>query len=327
MEQLHARGDDVRVLGRGSYPELAALGLEMARADMRNAAAVKEACRGMDAVFHVAAKAGVWGAWQDYYQTNVVGTQNVIEGCRQHQVPRLIYTSSPSVTFAARDQCGIDETAPYARRWLGHYPHTKALAEQAVLAANEPGLATVALRPHLIWGPRDQHLIPRLIKRAARRELRRVGAGQNLIDMIYVENAAEAHLQAADALLLAEGANADGPSPAGKAYFVSQGEPVNCWDWIDEILALAGLPPVSGSISARKAYAVGAVMEGLWRTLRLRGEPPMTRFVAAQLSTSHFFDIGAAIRDFGYAPRVSTEQGMCRLKNWLQVAAGGSEIA
>lgn len=325
VEQLRARGDEVRVLGRGAYPELQALGAEIVQADVRSAEAVSKACRGMNAVFHVAAKAGVWGAWQDYYQTNVVGTQNVIAGCRAHGVPQLIYTSSPSVTFAACDQCGIDETAPYASRWLGHYPHTKALAEQAVLAANQRGLSTVALRPHLIWGPRDQHLIPRLLKRAARRRLRRVGAGHNLIDMIYVENAAEAHLQAYDALLAAEKAGTPQPSPAGKAYFLSQGEPVNCWDWINEILALAGLPPVVGSISARKAYAIGAALEGLWRIMRLSGEPPMTRFVAAQLSTSHYFDISAARRDFDFAPTVSTAQGMLRLKNWLQEAARGAK--
>jgi nucleoside-diphosphate-sugar epimerase len=201
----------------------------------------------------------------------------------------------------------VDESTPYATRWLCHYPHTKALAEQEVLSANaRDGLLTCALRPHLIWGPRDEHLIPRLIARAKAGRLRRVGDGRNLIDMVYVENAALAHLQAADALTA-------GSPVAGRAYFISQGEPVNCWAWIDEVLQVAGLPPVRKSISAKAAWRVGAVLEGIYRTLRLRSEPPMTRFLAAQLSTSHYFDISRARRDFGYEPQITTAEGMCRL--------------
>src|SRR5262249_15645668 len=155
-------------------------------------------------------------------------------------------TSSPSVTFDGSPQEGVDESAPYASRWLCHYPHTKALAEQAVLAANSPELATCALRPHLIWGPGDRHLIPRLIARAGTGALRRVGDGTNRIDMVYIDNAAEAHLLAADRLAV-------GSPVAGRTYFVTQGEPVNCWQWIDEILALVGLGPLVRSISVRAA--------------------------------------------------------------------------
>ncbi len=306
VEQLLARGDAVRVLGRGDYPDLRKQGAVVVQGDVRDEAAVRAACRGIDVAFHAAAKAGVWGSWRDYYQINTVGTEHVLASCREEGVPRLVYTSSPSVTFAAEDQCGIDETAPYATRWLAHYPHSKALAEQAVLAANGPTLATCALRPHLIWGPRDQHLVPRLLDRARKGKLRRIGDGKNLIDMVYVENAAEAHLLAADALEKTG-------TPAGKAYFISQGDPVNCWDWIDEILALAHLPPVRRRVSASLAYRAGAVLEGIWHCLRLPGEPPMTRFVAAQLSTSHYFDIRRAQRDFGYRPKVSTAEGMIRL--------------
>ena len=218
--------------------------------------------------------------------------------------------------FAVVDQQHIDEAAPLSLDWLeqhrSYYSHSKALGEQLVLAANDGQLRTCALRPHLIWGPRDAHLIPRLIARAQAGRLRRVGDGSNLVDMIYVDNAAQAHLQAADAL-------ADGNSGvAGSRYFLSQGEPVNCWQWIDEILALANLAPVHKSISQRAAWQIGATLETLYRLLHIKREPPMTRFLAAQLATSHWFDISAAKRDFGYEPSISTAEGMRRLGDWLQ---------
>lgn len=315
VEQLAARGNRVRAMCRGASPALERLGVEMVRGDLQDRAATVAACAGIDTVFHVAGVAGIWGPWDHYYGVNVRGTEHIVAGCRQHGVRRLVYTSSPSVTFDGRDQCGIDETAPYPTRWLCHYPHTKALAEQHVLAANDAGgLLTCALRPHLIWGPRDRHLVPRLIERARAGKLRRIGDGLNLVDMVYVENAAAAHLQAADALT-------PGSAVAGRAYFISQGEPVNCWQWIDELLALAGLPPITKSISARAAWRVGAAMETIYGALRIRSEPRMTRFLAAQLSTSHYFDIGAARRDFGYAPAISTAEGMQLLGQALRSAS------
>ncbi len=323
VEQLVARGDRVRSFGRGAYSELEAIGVEVVRGDIRDWAAVVAACEGIDCVFHTAAVAGIWGPWKTFHGINVVGTENVLAGCREHGIKRLVFTSSPSVTFDGREQCDIDESAPHSTRWLAHYPHTKAIAEQAVLEASGGEMQTCALRPHLIWGPRDRHLIPRLIDRARRGRLRRVGDGTNLVDMIYVENAAAAHLQAADALAsagspLASPGSPGAAIPAGKAYFLSQGEPVNCWQWIDEILALADLPPVKKSISLGAAWKIGAVCEAAYRLLRLSGEPPMTRFLAAQLGTSHWFDISAARRDFGYQPRISTPEGMRRLGDWLR---------
>ena len=315
VEQLLARGDRVRSLARGHYPALASLGVECVRADLRDAAAVRQACAGVDVVFHTAAVAGIWGPWQDYFDVNVLGTRHVLEGCRQHGVPRLVLSSSPSVTFDGHPQEGVDERAPYPARWLCHYQHTKALAEQAVLEANGSDLATCALRPHLVWGPRDPHLTPRLIARAVAGQLRRVGDGTNLIDMVYVENAATAHLQAADAL-------AGNSRVGGRAYFISQGEPVNCWQWIDQILALAGVGPVRRHVSLAAARRVGAVLETVHRVLGILREPRMTRFLAAQLGTSHYFDITAARRDFGYCPQVSTAEGMRRLGATL-----GKEVA
>lgn len=313
VEQLVARGDDVRTLGRGNYPALAALGVEHLRLDIRDREATIAACRDRDIVFHAAAIAGIWGPWNEFYGINTLGTRHIIEGCRRHGVGRLVFTSSPSVVFAGEDQSGINEQTPYPDRWLCHYAHTKALAEQEVLAANCQGFSTCALRPHLIWGPRDTQLIPRLIERAKQGKLRRVGTGQNLIDVIYVENAAQAHLQAADAL-------ATGSPVAGRAYFISQGQPVNCWEWIDRLLQIANLAPVGKSISAAAAWHIGALMETAYQILGIRGEPRMTRFLAAQLARSHYYDISAARRDFGYEPRVSLDEGLARtagdLRKW-----------
>jgi nucleoside-diphosphate-sugar epimerase len=308
VEQLFARGEQVRAFCRRATPELQTLGVEIALGDIRDAPAVAAACRDVQTVFHTAAVAGIWGPWKLFYETNTLGTEHVVAGCLEHGVRKLIFTSSPSVTFDGRDQCGVDESAPYARRWLAHYPHTKALAEQHVLGANgRDGLLTCALRPHLIWGPRDRHLVPRLIERHRQGKLRRVGDGRNRIDTVYVENAATAHLQAADAL-------APGAPICGKPYFLSQGEPVNCWQWIDELLELAGLPPVRRSVSLKAAYAVGALLEAGHRGLGLAAEPRMTRFLALQLGRSHYFDITAAKRDFGYRPLVLTAEGMRRLE-------------
>ncbi|MEM9351478.1 MAG: NAD-dependent epimerase/dehydratase family protein [Planctomycetota bacterium] len=319
VEQLLARGDAVRVFARGAYPELEALGAEVVRGDVTDADTVSRAVADCECVVHTAALPGIAMRWQPYHDTNLLGTRNVLAACREHGVGRLVYTSSPSVVFDGRDHEGVDESVPYGTEWLaknaGHYSRSKAMAEAEVLVANGDGLKTCALRPHLIWGPRDNHLIPRLIARAKSGRLRRVGDGTNRVAMVYVENAAAAHLFAINALA------APNPAAAGKAYFISQAEPVNCWQWIDEILALADVPPVKKSISLSTASRLGHACELAYRTLGLKSEPPMTRFLAAQLAHSHWFSTAAAERDLGYRPTVSTGEGMERLGQWLQTQA------
>ena len=307
VRQLLARGDEVVSFSRGEYPHLTALGVEQRRGDLSDLNALVRAATGCDIVFHVAAKAGVWGSFQEYPLANVAGTENVIAACRVLSITRLVYTGSPSVVFDGSDVEGGDESLPYPAHFEAHYPHTKALAEKAVLAANSPTLSTVSLRPHLIWGPGDNHLVPRIVAKARSGKLRRIGQRPCPVDTVYVENAAEAHLNAADRL-------AHGAPPAGKAYFITNGEPLPLWEMVNRILAAAGLPPETRSVSPLLAYAAGTVCEALWRSMRLTGEPPMTRFVARELATAHWFDISAAKNDLGYQPRISIDEGLRLLR-------------
>ncbi len=310
VRKLVARGDSVRSLARGDYPALRQLGVETLRGDVTDFPSVQNAAKGCDVVFHVAAKAGVWGPLAEYQQVNVAGTQHVVNACRAEGITRLVYTSSPSVVFNGRDMEGVDESAPYPKHHEAHYPATKAEAERLALAANGDGLAVVALRPHLIWGPGDNHLVPRIIAKARAGRLRRIGAIPKLIDATYVDNAADAHWLAADRL-------APGSNVAGKAYFIAQDEPIPVWDLVDRILGAAGLPPVVKSVPMWAAYAAGAVCEGMYHALGRADEPPMTRFVARELSTAHWFNLDAARRDLGYEPAVSTAEGIERLRVWL----------
>ncbi len=310
-QRLVERGHAVTSFQRGHYPELAAMGVTEHRGDLADRAAVLAATRGMDAIFHVAAKAGAWGSYRSYHDANVVGTDNVLEACRTHGIGTLVYTSTPSVTHRATHpvEGGNEIDTPYGTGFKAHYPTTKTVAERAVIAANGPSLATVSLRPRLIWGPGDNQLLPRLVDRARSGRLRFVGGGHNLIDTTFVDNAAQAHLDAFDHLK-------PGAACAGKAYFISNGEPRPLRDVVNALLAAAGAPQVQGSIPFGVAYGLGAVLEALWLGLRLKGEPPMTRFLAEQLSTTHWYDISAARRDFGYTPQVSMDDGLARLAAW-----------
>ena len=310
IKLLRARGDGVRSFSRNAHPALAELGVEHCRGELDDAAAVMRAAEGCDIVFHVAAKAGVWGPYEEFYRANVLGTKHVIAACRQHGIKRLVHTSSPSVVFDGSDMEGVDESVPYPEHFEAFYPQTKAEAERLVLQANDGGLATVALRPHLIWGPEDNHLVPRILERGAKGALRKIGTRECLADTIYIDNAALAHLLAADHLDI-------GSVVAGKAYFLSQGEPLPIWDVVNRILAAGGLPPVTRTISPALAYNVGAILEKVYSLFKLKGEPRMTRFVAKELSTSHWFDLSAARRDFGYRPEVSFDEGIERLRVWL----------
>lgn len=302
IDRLLARGYAVRSYGRSAQPELEAKGVEVFCGDLADADAVARACVGVDAVFHVAAKAGVWGDWDSFYGPNVLGTRHVVAACRQNGVGRLVYTSTPSVVFNREAISGGDESMPYGRNWLCHYAHTKAIAEEEALAANGDELKVVALRPHLIFGPGDPHLLPRVIESATSGRLKMVGDGACRVDVSYVGNVADAHLSALDAL--------DSGAACGKAYFISQDEPVALWPWLNGILEGLGHAPLGRKVPLPVAYAAGAVAEAVWKVLRRAGDPPITRFVAVELAKDHYFDISAAKCDLGYVPAIGMEEAV-----------------
>ena len=314
--RLHEMGHRVSILGRRRYPNLPENIIQL-QVDLRDSKAVSNACKEQDSVFHAGALPGIWGKREDFYQTNVDGTHHVIKGCLEHGVRKLIFTSSPSVVYNQTDMENVDESAPYPSHYLSDYPETKALAEQSVVTANgQKGLMTVSLRPHLIWGPGDPHLVPRIIDQAKRGHLVRIGEGNNRVDTIYIDNAVEGHIRAWQAL-------EPGSPVAGQCYFLSDGEPVVLWDWINQLLASLGIDPVTKSISYGMARRLGWILEVVYRVFGLSGEPRMTRFLAGQLATSHYFDISRARRDLNYEVRVSPEEGMKRLLKSLQVPLEG----
>ena len=312
INRLLERGYSVSSLGRQPQPELEAQGVQVIQGDLTDSQCVLDACRGQGAVFHVAAKAGIWGNWKSFYQPNVIGARNVVTACKKHAISRLVYTSTPSVVFNRRPFNGADESLPYGSRWLCHYAHTKAIAEAELLAANDSdsNLKVVALRPHLVFGPGDPHLLPRVLAKAKANRLRIVGDGNATVDVSYVENVAEAHLNALDALEAGKG--------AGKAYFISQGEPVRLWDWINTLLQKLEIAPVKGKVPLPVAYAAGGACEALWQILRRKEDPPMTRFVAVELAKNHFFSIEAAKRDLNYSPQIKMDTAISKTVEYLK---------
>lgn len=308
VEQLLARGDAVTILSRRRYPEIESLGASGMAVDLSaDVPDLAEKLAGFDVVFHVAARAGVWGKKSDFFSINVEGTRRILSAAQQAGVPRFVYTSSPSAVWSGADEDGLSESdCPYPTDYLAFYPESKAVAERLVLEASASGFATTALRPHLIWGPRDPHLVPRLLERGRAGRLRIVGGGRNRVGITYVDNAAHAHLQAADVL-------APGSANAGKAYFITDDAPVVLWEWVNTLFAALDVAPVTRRVPVGIARLAGAVLEWIWRAFSRPGEPPMTRFVAGQLSTHHHYDLSAAQRDFGYAMKVDPDEGFRRM--------------
>lgn len=307
------RAADIKVVGfaRGEYPHLNAMGVTLIQGDLQNKQSVIKAMQGCELVFHVASKAGVWGDKASYFGPNVTGTENIIAGCHKHNIKHLVYTSTPSVTFSGEDENNIDESQPYAKQFLNFYGLSKAIAEQTVIESNSAQLNTVSLRPHLIWGPGDPHLVPRVIERARAGKLKLVGKVDKLVDTTYIDNAVYAHLLAALEL------NKPTPRCAGKAYFISNGQPILMADMLNNILTVANLPNVTARVPSGIAYFVGTLLEWWYLRTGNQNEPIMTRFVARQLSTSHYFNISAAKQDFDYQALVTIDEGMKQLKQYL----------
>ncbi|AOS44009.1 3 beta-hydroxysteroid dehydrogenase/Delta 5--_4-isomerase [Lacunisphaera limnophila] len=330
--RLLADGRRVRVLSRRPLPELETLGAEVIPGDLHDRHALERGCRSAETVFHVAGRVGVWGPPEDFFRVNVEGTRNLLVACREAKVPRLVYTSSPSVVYNGGDLRHVNESAPLCTQAPCAYPTSKATAEREVLAAHGPELATIALRPHLVWGPGDKNVVPRILTLARAGKLKIIGPGRNRVDITPINNVVDAHLLAEGALLTGSrapfgsaGAVATPPQagnssasrpphhPGGRAYFITNGEPVVLWDWINEVLRGVGIPEIKSHVPLPVAYAAGAALETVWRLTGRAGEPPMTRFVAKEMATDHWFDISAARRDLGYHPLVSVTQATAEL--------------
>jgi len=291
---------------RHSYPDLEDIGVPTIRGDLKKKEDVDRALdQGFDAIFHVAALPGVWGKYEEYYGINYLGTKYLVEGAKERGILRFVYTSTPSVVFNKDDLLGVGEEQPYATEFLNAYTETKTMAEKLVLGLNDGStFLTCALRPHLIWGPGDPHLFPRVIQKGKQGKLRIVGDGENLVDIIYVENAALAHVQAFEHLK-------PGSKVCGEAYFVGQERPVKLWDFINQVLGFVKVEPVMSSINVTSAYRLGWALEKAYKFLGIqKPEPPMTRFVALNLGKSHYFSHDKAKRDFGYVPKISIEEGL-----------------
>ncbi|HUX57385.1 MAG TPA: NAD-dependent epimerase/dehydratase family protein [Bacteroidales bacterium] len=308
VHALIKRSFRVTSFSRADYPELKKIGAEVKRGDLSDMNAVLNACEGMDIVFHVAAKAGTAGDYKNYYMTNVTGTENIIHACNVNNIKRLIYTSSASVVFDGKSIEGSNESLPYPSRPLSYYTATKAIAEQLILKANSSSLKTLALRPHIVYGPGDNHLFPRIIQQAKTGKLRQIGDGKNLIDVSYIDNVVAAHLNAAQAIK-------ENPEVAGKAYFITNGEPVLLWDFLNRILAISDLEPLKKSFPTWAALLFSALTEALHKTILINREPMLTRFLVRELSRSHWFDISSARRLLNYNPVVSNIEGLKKLTN------------
>lgn len=293
---------------RHTYSHLEDIGVPTIKGDLRKKEDVERALdQGFDAIFHVAALAGVWGKFDDYYSINYLGTRNLLEAAKARGIQKFVYTSTPSVVFNKDDLLGVGEEQPYATDFLNGYSETKTMAEKLVLGMNDGNtFLTCAIRPHLIWGPGDPHLFPRVIQKGKLGKLRIVGDGENLVDIIYVENAALAHVQAFEHLK-------PGSPVCGEAYFVGQERPVRLWDFINQVLGQVKVEPVMRTIDVTTAYRLGWFMEKAFKALGInKPEPPMTRFVALNLGKSHYFSHEKAKKHFGYVPKVSIEEGLKR---------------
>ncbi len=303
---LASKKYEVYSFSRAKYAKLTEMGVHERQGDLSNYDDVENALTGMDAVIHTASMVGMWGRYSDFYKTNVTGTENIIKACHKLKIHKLVYTSTPSVAFGSESLCGVNESTPYPVKYLSVYAETKAIAEKMVLLANNGLFSTVALRPHLIFGPGDTNLVPRVIQAARKGKLKIVGDGENKVDVTYVENASMAHVMALEKL------NSDSPI-AGKAYFLGQG-PLKLWDFTNEILRRSGEKPLTKKISFKLAYSIGFLIEMMLKVIgKYDIHPPMTRFVALQLGKSHYYDHKNLERDLGFIPRYSVSEGLDKL--------------
>jgi nucleoside-diphosphate-sugar epimerase len=300
---LAERGDDVTVLQRRP----AGLACREVLGDVADPAVVARAVDGQDAVLHLAAKVDVTGRWAEYLRANVEGTRTVVDACRRAGVGRLVHVSSPSVAHGGQALVGVGAGPADPARARGHYARSKAVAERDALAADSPSLAVLVVRPHLVWGPGDTQLVERIVERARAGRLPVIGSGAALIDTTYVDNAADALVAAVDACGRGNG------GAHGEALVVSNGEPRPVAEVIARLCAAAGVPGPRRRVPFRLAWAAGAAVEGVWTATSRRDTPPLTRFLAEQLATAHWFDQRRTREALAWTPRIGLAEGFVRL--------------
>lgn len=304
-EALLARGDEVVCLQRHPSP----LAVAQHLGDVRDAALVERAVAGCDAVIHAAAKVGVVGQWDDYRTVNVDGTANVIAAARLHGVSRVVHVSTPSVAHAGRSLVGAPAGPPVTGRRGAWYAESKAIGEQLALGASSDALPVVAVRPHLVWGPGDTQLVGRIVERARAGRLALVGDGAALVDTTYIDGAASALVAALDAAV-------PGARCVGRAYVIANGEPRPIRDLVLGICRAAGVDAHPKQVPLRVAVVAGTAVERIWSWRGADSEPPLTRFLAEQLGTAHWFDPRPARDDLGWTAPVTIDEGLARLADW-----------
>jgi len=305
--RLHSLGWEVAAQGRdpSALKALEAQGIRALRANLEDSRAMLEACRGQEIVFHSAALANDWGRPEAFYNANVLGTQNVIRGCQEHNIKLLVHVSTPSIYFRFAPRLNVKETDPLPPP-VTEYARTKRLAEDEVDKAFLDGLPTVTIRPRAIFGPGDRIILPRLINRLQRGILRIIGDGQNLADMTYIENVV-------DSLLLC----AEAPTHAlGKKYNITNGEPVRLWTMVEKLCQRLDLKYPTQRLPYPLVDKIAGAMEFVARLMPDQPEPPLTRYSVAMISLTTTLDITAARRDLGYTPRVSNEEGFEKFVEW-----------
>jgi len=312
IKRLNANGHKVTSFSRREYPLHWALGISSIQEDIRNLDAVEDACRDKDIVFHLAAKVGIWGRYEDYRSVNVTGTSNVIRACLNQGVKGIVFTSSSSVVFDGSDLDGIDESYPYPAKYGSYYAETKAMAERLIIEANSEDLKTISLRPHLVWGPYDSHLVPGILKRASSGRFKRIGDKEHFVDTTYIDNMVDSLMLAAEALQSKNEAT-------GKNYFITNGEPARIWDFVNSIIQIAGHEPVQKKIPERLAMTAAGFAEWWHKAFNIRSEPFITRDAIREICTNHWFDISSAKESLGYEPRVSYAEGFKYLKEYLKI--------
>lgn len=315
VRALLERGVQVRAMGRSLKPgmALASEGADFCPVDLRDRPATMAACRGVTAVVHAGALSSAWGKYKDFYDINVTGTENVLAGCREHGVARIVYISSPSVMSRHESQVGLDESYPLPERFVSDYSETKALAEKAVRKAQAEGIDTVILRPKAIYGPGDTAIFPRITEAVSRGRFPILGAGDTVTNITHVDDVVQAVLLALES-----------DKAPGKVYVITGDEDVNLLDAVRRISDEMGYPPLRRKIPVARAMRIGGLIEDAWRLLRLGGEPPLTRYKVSIMGYSQTYDIGAARRDLGYEPKVTWQEGVDRFLEEFKRGNGGS---